>query len=62
MIQTTPINCMAQEVFQAMNKRDFAAFEKIISEELAFDFPGAGKVDGSRRKMPAWCGRNREKT
>jgi ketosteroid isomerase-like protein len=42
---------MAQEIFHAMNTRDFTAFEQVIAEDVAFDFPGAGKVEGSRRTL-----------
>lgn len=47
----TDINHTALEVFQAMNTRDFTTFEKIILDEVVFDFPGAGRVEGSRRTL-----------
>ena len=34
-----------------MNTRDFSTFEQVITEEVAFDFPGAGRVEGSRRTL-----------
>jgi len=36
-------------VFNAMNSRDFSELEKNISENVAFDFPGAGRIQGARR-------------
>ena len=48
---STDINRMAQEIFQAMNTRDFTVFEKVIADEVAFDFPGAGNVEGNRRTL-----------
>ncbi len=40
---------MAQGVFDAMNKRDFSEMQKNITENLVFDFPGAGKIEGAKR-------------
>ena len=51
MKETSEFNRMAEEVFQAMNTRDFTAFEQVITDEVAFDFPGAGRVEGSRRTL-----------
>jgi ketosteroid isomerase-like protein len=42
---------LAGLVFQAMNQRDFDAFEQLITEDVAFDFPGAGRVEGKRRTL-----------
>ncbi len=42
---------MAEAVFQSMNTRDFTAFEQMVTDEVAFDFPGAGRAEGSRRTL-----------
>ncbi len=42
---------MAESVFQAMNSRDFEIFEKSITEDMVFDFPGAGRAEGDRRSL-----------
>jgi ketosteroid isomerase-like protein len=34
-----------------MNSREFDAFEKVITEDVAFDFPGAGRTEGARRTL-----------
>jgi len=39
----------AQGVFDALNKRDFTEMQKNISENLVFDFPGAGRIEGAKR-------------
>jgi len=36
-------------VFNAMNSRDFSELEKNVTENVAFDFPGAGRIEGARR-------------
>jgi ketosteroid isomerase-like protein len=51
MMETTNLQQMAGKIFQAMNTRDFSDFEKIITDDVAFDFPGAGRVEGSRRTL-----------
>ena len=51
MNQKGNINEMTEAVFQAMNSRDFAGLEQIITDDVAFDFPGVGKVEGSRRTL-----------
>ncbi len=40
---------MAQSIFDAMNTRDFSKFENFITEDVAFDFPGAGRIEGYKR-------------
>lgn len=40
---------LAQGVFDAMNKRDFSDMQMNISEDLVFDFPGAGRIAGAKR-------------
>ena len=36
-------------VFNAMNTRDFSDLEQNITDDVSFDFPGAGRIDGSKR-------------
>jgi ketosteroid isomerase-like protein len=36
-------------LFNAMNSRDFSTLEKNVADHVAFDFPGAGRVEGARR-------------
>ncbi len=38
-------------VFNAMNTRDFSELENNITEDVAFDFPGAGRIEGNRRVL-----------
>lgn len=38
-------------VFNSMNSRDFDLFEKTITDDVAFDFPGVGRVEGRRRTI-----------
>ncbi len=42
---------LARSVFHAMNTRDFATLEMNVTEDVVFDFPGAGKIEGNRRVM-----------
>ena len=42
---------VAEALFEAMNKRDFSNLEPLLSEDLVFDFPGAGRIEGSRRVL-----------
>jgi ketosteroid isomerase-like protein len=39
----------AVQVIKAMNQKDCDSFEQLITEEVAFDFPGAGRMEGKRR-------------
>ena len=48
---TSQTNRMAETVFTAMNTRDFSDFEHLITEDVAFDFPGAGRAEGNRRTL-----------
>ncbi len=41
----------AESVFIAMNTRDFSKLEKIISVDIVFDFPGAGRIEGYQRVL-----------
>jgi ketosteroid isomerase-like protein len=40
---------LAKSVFEGLNKRDFTEMQKNISENLIFDFPGAGRIEGAKR-------------
>ncbi|KPL14822.1 MAG: hypothetical protein AMS26_09390 [Bacteroides sp. SM23_62] len=51
MKRNSNIHRMAEGVFQAMNSRDFTTFEQIITDEIAFDFPGAGRAEGRRMSL-----------
>ena len=35
---------LARDVFKAMNARDFELFDRVITDDVAFDFPGVGKI------------------
>jgi len=36
-------------LFDCMNTRDFSNLESKLEEDAAFDFPGAGLIEGARR-------------
>lgn len=38
-------------LFDAMNSREFTSFEQVITEDVIFDFPGAGRAEGERRTL-----------
>ncbi len=38
-------------LFEAMNSREFEAFEEVITDTVAFDFPGVGRTEGARRTL-----------
>ncbi|MCD4833457.1 MAG: nuclear transport factor 2 family protein [Bacteroidales bacterium] len=40
---------IALSVFEAMNTSNFSEFEKNAADDLSFDFPGAGRVEGVKR-------------
>ena len=40
---------LAKSVFEAMNQKNFSDFENNITENLVFDFPGSGRIEGSKR-------------
>jgi ketosteroid isomerase-like protein len=42
---------LTRTLFHAMNTRDYDLFEQITAEEVAFDFPGVGRVEGRRRTL-----------
>lgn len=41
----------ARTFFNAMNTRDFTDLEHHLAPNVAFDFPGAGAIGGSRRML-----------
>ena len=43
------IQQLTRSVFTAMNSRDFSELEQNITDNVAFDFPGAGRIDGKKR-------------
>jgi len=47
---STPVQ-RARTFFDAMNARDFNDLERHIAPDVAFDFPGTGAIDGSRRML-----------
>jgi ketosteroid isomerase-like protein len=51
MNQRINISEMTTAVFLAMNSRDFTNLEQCIKDEVAFDFPGVGRTEGSRRTL-----------
>ena len=36
-------------LFEAMNIRDFSTIENQVTEDVSFDFPGAGRIQGAKR-------------
>jgi ketosteroid isomerase-like protein len=44
-----PMNQEVLVLFDAMNRRDFSGLEAILLDNVIFDFPGAGKVEGKVR-------------
>ena len=40
---------LALLLFQAMNDRDFTLLDPYLHPEVAFDFPGAGRMEGVKR-------------
>ena len=51
MIESGDIVELTRTLFHAMNIRDFDLFDQIITDEIAFDFPGAGRIEGRRRTV-----------
>ncbi len=49
MEQVSPRLDIARSIFNAMNTRDFSEFENFVSEDVVFDFPGAGRIEGYKR-------------
>ena len=47
----TNLRELAELVFKAMNARDFDIFETVITDDVVFDFPGAGRAEGDRRSL-----------
>jgi ketosteroid isomerase-like protein len=46
-----PMQDVARSIFNAMNTRDFSEFENFVSEDVVFDFPGAGRIEGYKRVL-----------
>ena len=42
---------MVRSVFKSMNTRDFSELDKIMSEDVVFDFPGAGRIEGYKKAV-----------
>lgn len=42
---------LADLVFKAMNQRDLTDVEPFIHEDIIFDFPDIGRVEGSKRVL-----------
>lgn len=51
MEKTGKIKETAALIFEAMNSRDFTLFESNITDDIAFDFPGTGRMEGNRRTL-----------
>lgn len=49
MTETELYKKLASGVFEAMNQRDFSTMQGNITDDLIFDFPGAGRIDGAKR-------------
>lgn len=43
------IKIIADYLFEAMNSKDFSKVQEYFSEDIEFDFPGAGIVKGQKR-------------
>ncbi len=42
---------IAGSVFTAMNTRNFSGLENVLSENVIFDFPGAGQIEGYKKVL-----------
>jgi len=42
---------LSAALFDAMYTRDFSYIENYLAEDLVFDFPGAGRVEGKKRTL-----------
>jgi ketosteroid isomerase-like protein len=40
---------LAMSIFNCINQRDFGELEKNVEENVAFDFPGASRIEGAKR-------------
>ncbi|MBN1184399.1 MAG: nuclear transport factor 2 family protein [Bacteroidales bacterium] len=38
-------------IFEAMNSREFSGLEGYMAEDMAFDFPGPGRIEGRRKVL-----------
>lgn len=41
----------ALKIFEAMNQREFSELEPLVSENIVFDFPGAGIITGKKKVL-----------
>ena len=51
MNELNSIHKLANSVFDAMNTKDFSILESNVTEDVVFDFPGAGRVEGNKRVL-----------
>lgn len=51
MEQISSRQSIARSIFNAMNTRDFSEFETYVTEDVVFDFPGAGRITGIKRVL-----------
>ncbi len=42
---------LSRLVFAAMNSRDLSSLESQVTPDVVFDFPGSGRMEGSRRVL-----------
>ena len=42
---------LAQLIFDCFNHRDFSAVEPYVDENIVFNFPGVGDINGDRRSL-----------
>lgn len=42
---------ISRSVFEAMNTRNFSKLEKYMADDISFDFPGAGTINGKRKVL-----------
>lgn len=46
-----PASLVSGLIFEAMNTKNMAILEPVLSDDVVFDFPGAGQVAGKKRVM-----------
>jgi ketosteroid isomerase-like protein len=51
MNDTSGTRGMITLLFEAMNSREFSAFEKVITDDVGFDFPWVARTEGARRTL-----------
>ena len=45
---------LALLIFKSMNSRSFEEIDEYLDPHLAFDFPGAGRIEGKKRVVIFW--------